>query len=260
MTLGDDVQTASLLYDGRHYDRIYEQFYPEVGTQDIDFLIDLANHCGSSILELCCGTGRVAIPLAEKGFQVTGIDLSLSMLEEAKRRSTAVNWVQADVTNFNLNQVFDLIIFPTNSFCHLTDLAAIEACFTCVKKHLAPNGRFLIDLFNFFNPEMLSALVSRERQHLSAYEDPDGRGTIVVTYTNDFDLAKQVNRNTFFFKLPEQAEEVTETVMFRYFFPQELAILLKYNGFKIESWFGDYHKAPFTLNSFSQLLVCSLET
>lgn len=250
----------SLLYDGRHYDRIYGQFYPEVGTQDIDFLVDLASRCGNSVLELCCGTGRVALPLAAQGFQVTGIDLSDSMLEAAKQRSKAVEWIKADVTNFKLDRVFSLIIFPTNSLCHLTNLAAIESCFACVKAHLAPNGRFLIDLSNFSNKVMLESLFCQERQPLSTYEDPDGRGTIVVTYRNHFDLAQQINHNTFFFQVPGQTQEVIEEVIFRCYFPQELATLLKYNGFAIESWFGDYHKAPFTAASPSQLLVCRSQT
>lgn len=254
--MNDNRQSSSLLYDGRHYDRIYEQFHPEVGTQDIDFLVDLASSCGDTVLELCCGTGRVAIPIAEKGFQVTGIDLSDSMLATARQRSNAVEWIKADVTNFKLNRLFSLIIFPTNSFCHLTDLAALEACFACVKAHLAPNGRFLIDLFNFSNKAILDNWLCQDRQLLSNYEDPDGKGTIVVTYRNNFDLAQQMNRSIFFFKLPGQEEEVTEEVTFRCYLPQELEVLLKYNGFQIEHWFGDYQKGPFSSASPSQLLVC----
>ncbi|HEY9692728.1 MAG TPA: class I SAM-dependent methyltransferase [Oculatellaceae cyanobacterium] len=247
----------SIHYDGKHYDKIYEQFF-EIGTEDSDFLIDIANQSGDSVLELCCGTGILSIPIAEKGFQVTGIDISESMLEEARRKSSQVEWVKGDVTNFQIDKKFSLIFFPTNSITHLIDLDSLESCFNCVKKHLKSDGKFVIDVLNFFNKDIINRLFSTQKNLYSIYEDPNGQGTIVITSQNDFALTDQINRMKLFFRFPGQKQEIVEDVIFRYYFPQELAALLKYNGFKIENQFGDYHKSPFTSESPNFILVCSL--
>lgn len=253
-------QPASIHYNGRHYDRIYEQLWLHSGTQNIEFLANLAAQTGDSILELCCGTGRVAIPLAERGFQVTGVDIAPSMLEEGRQRSQQVEWIEADIQTLDLHRQFSLIIFPTNSIWHLTSLEAVEQCFACVRRHLQPNGRFLVEATNLANQDILMQLFSTKRSLYSTYEDPDGQGTIVVTYSNDFDFAQQINRAKLFFQLPGKEEEVIEDVTFRHYFPQEIEMLLKYNGFKIEQCFGDYDQSPFTSASPNQLLVCRLTT
>ena len=81
------ADTESIHYDGRHYDLIYDNcfVFSNLIGHDVSLLNDLASQCGGSVLELCCGNGRIAIPLAEQGFQVKGIDISDSMLQEGRK-------------------------------------------------------------------------------------------------------------------------------------------------------------------------------
>jgi ubiquinone/menaquinone biosynthesis C-methylase UbiE len=243
-----------LFFDGKHYDLRWRHL-----TADLPFWEKQARTYGGPILELTCGTGRVSIPLAKAGFAVTGIDISDSMLGEAIRKSSeagiAVEWVKADIRNFELGKKFPLVIFPFNTIAILWEVTDLEACLTCVKRHLAPSGRFVIDVFN---PD-LHFLVRNptERFPHAEYPDPDSRGTIVVTESNVYDAARQISRVKFFFKFPGQAEEVAEEIEIRIYFPQELAALLKYNGFAIESKFGNYDETPFDSASPKQLIVCS---
>ncbi|BAZ08946.1 hypothetical protein NIES4071_07520 [Calothrix sp. NIES-4071] len=251
----------SIYYDARHYKLIYENNYfsPDSLSFDIPFWIDMANQYGDSVLELCCGSGRISIPLAQTGKLVTGIDILDSMLSEAREKCSQAEWVKADVRNFDLGNKFSLIIFPFNSLGHLLDIKAIEDCFSCIRKHLKPEGRFIIDLENSCRQENLEFYFSKDRGLLSAYPDPDGKGTFVVTYQNEVDLSKQINNAKLFFQLIEQKKEIIQEVPYRLFFPQELEALLKYNGFTVESKLGSHNKEPFTSQSPNHIVISKLQ-
>ncbi|OUL30728.1 SAM-dependent methyltransferase [Nostoc sp. T09] len=250
-----------LHYDGRHYDLIYENYclVPKLTTLDIPFWLDMASQYGDPILELSCGTGRVALPLADKGFQVTGIDIADSMLELARKKSAQVEWIKADIQKFDLAKKFNLIIFPINCIWHLLNIEAVEACFSCVKKHLETGGKFVIDIFNPATKASLDILFDSKKNLYSIYPHPDNKGTVVVTYSNELDLTQQIYKTKLFFKLVGEEQERIEEITYRLYFPQELEALLKYNGFKIEKKFGAYDGSPFSSNSFQQIFVCSLQ-
>ena len=129
------------------------------------------------------------------------------------------------------------------------------ACLSCVKKHLEPDGRFIIDAFN---PDLdILRHSPEERYPFAEYPNPEGNGTIVVTHSNVYEGSPQINRIKLFFKLPSQTEEVIEELNLRMYFPRELDALLEYNGFVIEDKLGDYEETPFISSAGLQLLVCS---
>ena len=124
--------------------------------EDLPFWLEYANQSGSPILELGCGTGRIMLPLIEAGFQVIGLDLSAEMLAQlkalaAQAGSAAPHLVQADLTNFRLDQKFPLIILPCNTYSTLNK-AQRKSALTCIRKHLRPGGIFVTSLPN---PEWL---------------------------------------------------------------------------------------------------------
>ncbi|MFQ5933027.1 MAG: class I SAM-dependent methyltransferase [Dehalococcoidia bacterium] len=242
-------------YNGQHYDMIHRDL-----TEDIPFWIGQARKYGSPALELACGTGRVTLLLANAGFEVTGIDFSDSMLAQARDKASQqginVEWIKADVRNFDLGRKFPLVIFPFRSIAELHTLRDLEACLSCVKRHLSPEAGFIIDAFN---PSLdILNRNPKEKHPFAQYPDPDGKGTVIVTHSNVYDAATQVNTITLFYKLPGRTEEATEELAMRMHFPQELEALLHYNGFKIEAKYGDYDETPFTPSANVQLTVCSL--
>jgi SAM-dependent methyltransferase len=213
-----------LYFDGRHYDQRYRDL-----TQDIPFWLKQARRYGDPILELACGTGRVTLPLARGGFQVTGIDISDSMLAQARRKASqeglSVEWVKADIRDFELGERFSLVIFPANTLCHLLESEDLEACLSCVRKHLNGEGRFILDVFN---PRLDILLRDPSKRYPHAeYPDPEGKGTVVVTENNVYDRASQINHIKLFYKLPGQEEELVEDLLMRIYFPQELDALLR---------------------------------
>lgn len=119
---------------------------------EIDFYRQLAAQFapgGEPILEVACGTGRVALRLAQDGRRVVGLDLSAAMLEIARHKSTGlpqVSWVQGDLRTFDLGERFPLVISPGHSFQNMLTSADQLACLENLKRHLLPGGRLVIHL------------------------------------------------------------------------------------------------------------------
>jgi SAM-dependent methyltransferase len=244
-----------LYLSGQRYDLQFGADY------DLPFWKAQARAYGGPILELGCGTGRVAIPLAQAGYHVTGIDISDAMLAEAREKSAregaAVTWVRADVRDFDLGQRFALVIFPANALLHLLHLEDLEACLASVRRHLTPEGRFAFDVFV---PDLdILRREPTERYPFSEYTDPEGGGDVVVTESNVYDPATQINTITLYRALPGGAEEALGTLRLRMLFPQELDAILKYNGFAIDRKVGNYDGRPFDVWAVRQLVVCHVE-
>jgi ubiquinone/menaquinone biosynthesis C-methylase UbiE len=245
--------TEELLYDGRHYDLVNEDV-----VEDIPFFLRQAKKYGEPVLELACGTGRITIPLAEQGIHITGLDINDSMLAQARRKSTEkgldIEWLKSDCRDFDLNRKFNLIFIPFNTIAHLLDSKSIESCFACARRHLADQGRFIVDIFN----PRLEILIRdpSKRYPVYEYDDPDGRGNVVVTENNVYERDTQINRLRWYYRFADQTEEIVQKVDMRIYYPQELGMLLHYNGYSVEHKFGNYDEAPFNSSSPKQIAVC----
>jgi SAM-dependent methyltransferase len=132
----------------KFYDWMYDGF-----DDDIAWYLELAKQAGSPILEVACGTGRVAIALARSGVAVVGLDLSEPMLAQARRKVTsepqsvrdALSFVQGDMEHFQLTRLFQGVIVPNASLFHLQTSNALAACLSCLLKHLESGGILAID-------------------------------------------------------------------------------------------------------------------
>ena len=249
----DNIQRIYL--DGRHYDLAYSDY-----TEDIDFWVEQAKRYGGPVLEIACGTGRITMPLAKEGYEVTGIDLAESMLEQAERNSQEqgldIEWVKADMRDFRLGKRFPLIICPGQSISRLLTIEDIERCLAAVREHLAPGGRFIMELYN---PSL--EILSREegeRSPFLEYEHPDGSGTVRVEFSSRYDQSTQVLHLRLYYSIPGVSGEPTEHVSNRMYFPQELDALLKYNGFGVVEKYGDFDGKAFESGDTYQVVVCGV--
>ena len=245
-----------LIFHGSIYDAMFRD-----KADDIAFYLKQAKECGDPVLELACGTGRIALPLAQKGFEVVGIDLSDSMLATAREKAAAqklkVKWVRGDVCEFELQQKFPLIIFPFSTIGVLLKTADLEACLACVKRHLKKGGRFVIDALN---PKMdLLIRNPQDRFPHSQFPDPGGAGVVTITESSFYDCATQVSRVTLYFKFPGQTDEAVDELSIRMYYPQELEALLNYNGFRVNAKFGDFDETLFASTSTRQIIICARE-
>ena len=249
----DNIQRIYL--DGRHYDLAYSDY-----TEDIDFWVEQAKHYGGPVLEIACGTGRITMPLVKEGLEVTGIDLAESMLEQAERNSQEqgldIEWVKADMRDFSLGKSFPLIICPGQSISRLLTIEDIEKCLAAVREHLAPGGRFIMELYN---PSL--EILSREegeRTPFLEYDHPDGEGKVRVDFSSLYEKATQLQHLTLHYSMPGVEKQPTERVRIRMYFPQELEALLKYNGFEVVEKYGDFDGKPFESGDNYQVVVCGV--
>ena len=127
--------------------------------EDLPFWLELAKKQGGPILELGCGTGRITLPLVQAGYHLTGLDMSAEMLAYQQMLASQAGikspeLVQADMTQFNLNRHFPLVILPCNTYSTLNQDQR-KNTLTCVRRHLTSNGMFAASMPN---PEWLAEL------------------------------------------------------------------------------------------------------
>jgi SAM-dependent methyltransferase len=252
-------EPSSFFWDAHFYDCFHagKQYFFMSERQDQALWLDLASKYGDSVLELGCGTGRTAIPLAAAGFQVTGLDFSDVMLDYAKQKSDQVNWVKGDFCNFDLDTTFSLITIPYFTFNLILELEAVEACLACVRRHLEPGGKFVLDLLNPY-PEYLVDVVHLAGKRIldCVFPNPRGKGNVVVTSDREYDVVTQIATERLYYHVPELTDEMLEEIKLRLYFPQEIDTLLRYNGFQVENKLGDYQGNPFKSTSLQQILIC----
>lgn len=220
------------------------------------FYQSLAQQVKGSVLELGCGTGRVTIPLAQQGIDMTGLDIVPGMLTRAQEKAgdLPIKWIEADVRDFHLGKQFDLIYTAGGVFQHLVEHLDQEKMLACVHEHLSPVGLFVVDL----GFPSRGSMVDAEEQEWYTYEDEKGR-TIKVTGTDHYDPVKQIKYETAYRRWVDEAgREIVKRarLALRFVFPQEMEALLHYNGFSIVDCYGDWERGPLTANSELMIYVC----
>jgi SAM-dependent methyltransferase len=139
------------------------------------------------VLDLCCGTGRLAGWLCRRGFEVTGLDSSPQMLEAARRHAPDAAFVEADARRFTLDKPVGLVLSTFDSINHFASLEELEQVFRCVRRALTDDGLFCFDFitqegFEYAGDETNAAVgedhvcVSR-----SAWDSEAGQGVSMLT-------------------------------------------------------------------------------
>lgn len=134
---------------------IFAEFYDEL-TSNVEYekITDYVSGFfkkylpnGKSVLDLACGTGTLCKLLSEKGYNVTGIDLSDDMLCVASSKGIQnASFVKADISSFVLPQKVDYCVCSLDSINHLKDIDEVQKCFDCVNESLNYNGVFVFDV------------------------------------------------------------------------------------------------------------------
>jgi len=131
--------------------QLYDASVPD-WPGEIDFYRQLAAEArsnGQAVLEIACGTGRVALRLAQDGVSVVGIDISAAMLDVAREKSVGmpnVRWVEGDMRSFELDETFGLAIIPGHPFQSMLTPEDQVACLECIRRHLVPGGVLVVHL------------------------------------------------------------------------------------------------------------------
>lgn len=221
------------------------------------FFLSIAAQTGGPVLDLGCGTGRMTIPLAQHGLEITGLDPAAEMLAlaRAKAGDLPIEWIEADGRDFHLSRQFNFIFENGAVFMHMLTNLDQRAFLGCVHEHLAPDGRFVFGVI-FPHPDRIAS--APEEKEWYSYQDNQGR-TVRVSGTEVYDDLSQVKVETAIRRItePDGSETVhVAPLALRYTFPQELEALLERAGFVVVERYGGADRSPLTSASQSMVYVC----
>jgi SAM-dependent methyltransferase len=235
---------------GEDYLRLYSPFLPPQKTarevKDIMHLLNLTP--GSTILDLCCGYGRHAIPLALQGYQVTGLDLSDIFLQQAqataKQQGVEVHWIQSDMRSIPFENEFDAIINIFTSFGYLQDEDEDQRVLQQVQKALKPGGMFLLETVH------QARVVRTTSPHsITRYSDD-----LIVLEERHIDLLTSRNEVRVSLLHP-QGKRTEHRQSMRIYTLTELVRMLEHAGLQILTYYGGLEGGPLTLDSRLVLLA-----
>ena len=242
----------------RHVAEYYDAEYAhsKMLEQDVPFFMGQLPKRPQSILELAVGTGRAAIPLAQAGHRVVGVDYAADMLAVARRKSDAVGLsgrelqlLRGDVLQLDLGRRFDWVCIFFNTFLAFTTLREQDRLLQIVLRHLKSSGRFWVDIFQPDLTMIPQTSINDLDPH--AFFVPRFGRTVSMT-TSLRRTGPQVSHVAFHYTWHDEfGRERRETTEFdlTYLFDRELRILLERNGLKIERMWGNYDGSPLKLKS-----------
>lgn len=233
------------------YAACYDALYAEKDyAAECDFVEALlcAHAAGRvrSLLDLGCGTGGHAIPLARRGYQVTGVDRSDGMLEAARAKAAAagvtVDFRGGDLRALDLGRTFDAVLAMFAVVGYQTSNDDLLAAFRAVRRHLAPKGLFVFDAW--FGPAVLA---QRPTDRVKTVTQGTGR-TIRIARPSLDPSANTVRVDYTVLRLdgPRLLDEANESHLLRYLFTPEVDLLCRTTGFeRVHACaFGEPARAP----------------
>jgi SAM-dependent methyltransferase len=238
-----DIETA------RSYDTPGAgMFSPAVLAPTVNRLAELASD--GQALEFAIGTGRVAVPLSERGIRVTGIEVSAAMIAQLRKKSdeATIPVIPGDMATTVAPGSYTLVYLVYNTISNLLTQAEQVACFRNAARHLAPGGRFVIELWV---PDLRRLTPG---QQAVAWHSEQG---YIGVDTYDL-LRQQVVSHHFRFGEGRQAQVFRSP--HRYVWPAELDLMAQSAGFELESRHADWVGSPFTAESRSHVSVYRLGT
>jgi SAM-dependent methyltransferase len=235
-----NIFTGSFAED---YDRdCPEMFEDRVIDATVSFLVDAAG--GGTALEFGVGTGRVALPLSQRGVDVSGIDISADMVAQLRRKagSEAIGLTIGDFATTRVEGAFSLVYLVYNTIGNLTSQEEQIACFRNAAAHLAPGGRFVIELgvpdLRRFPPGAVAQPFEVSATHLG-FDTMDTATQQGVSHHYRID-GDRVTR----FACP-----------YRYVWPSELDLMARLADLRLRERWADWDRSPFSAEGWKHISV-----
>jgi SAM-dependent methyltransferase len=237
-------------YFGEDYLEIHrDDLPPDLGRAQVDDIVALLSLSPRArILDLACGHGRHAIPLARLGFQVCGYDLSQAFLDRARadagEQGASVRWVQGDMRELPFEQEFDAAINVFTAFGYFADPEDDLRVLQEVRRTLAPGGRFLLETIH------RDALMARFRNRSW---DRTSTGTLVLRERR-LDLPTDVMHEDVLVIRPDGSRSKHQFAVRMRSLHSYLSLLSE-SGLEPLSWYGGLDGRPLELDSWRLVLV-----
>ena len=248
-----------------YYDAEYEPL--RMLAEDVPFFLSRCGKKPLSILELAVGTGRAAIPLAEAGHRVVGVDYAPEMLAIARRKRDAVGLTgddleleRQDLLKLNLPSRFDRACIFFNTFLAFTTLAEQDRLLRHVAAHLRRRGRLWSDIFN---PDLaLLAHYRRQDTEPVQFFVPEFDRSVMKTASLRRGKTPQLQHVTFNYRwhdITGQEHRQKRSFDLTWMTPRELRLLLERHNFEIEAMYGNYDGSGVDPDSPRLIADCRLK-
>jgi SAM-dependent methyltransferase len=258
--------SSSSSYDAiPDFGALYDSVPLYVQRGDVPFYVEEAKRAGS-VLEIGSGTGRVLLPIAQAGVTITGLDGSEQMLarcraklqSESEDTRARVSLQKGDARSFDLGETFPLVIAPFRVLQQLVTIDEQLNCLASIRRHVAPGGRFIFDVFN----PAFSLLVqdrSRETEDTPPVTLPDGRVMRRAYRIERVRWIDQVSESELIYYVAPnrdaQPERFVQRFEMRWYQRAELIHLLARSGFQMETIYGGFDHSELTDRSPEQVVV-----
>lgn len=233
---------------GEAWAEYYDEIFPRSDESAVDLIFEYAGSPPRAV-ELAIGTGRVALPLSERGVEVIGIDISDQMVSRlrAKPGGDQIEVVMGDFADVPVEGEYPVVYLPFNTLFGLLDQDRQVECFINVAEHLEPGGRFVLDCFvpdikryDEYNTRMGVSSIASTREHayeLAIHHPVEQRVT-----------SHHVRRRS-------DGQTIVLPIKIRYSWPSEMDLMAKLAGLELESRWGWYDQRPFTETSGQHVSV-----
>ncbi len=230
-------------WDGKTFGTLNADDYDaknDPGTTDeaVDLIAGLAG--SGRVLELAVGTGRIALPLAARGVEIEGQEISPEMVEQLRRKPGGADLkvTLADMADVGVDGPFDHVFLVFNTIFNLTTQAAQLSCFRNVAQRLAPGGTFLVETFV---PD-----TSRFRDHQDVRIKAIGMDVFGLDAIRHDPVEQTLTMQRMWVK--DGQTRLIPLVM-RYAYPPELDLMAECAGLRLTHRWGGWRREPFTVDS-----------
>jgi SAM-dependent methyltransferase len=218
---------------------------------DVPFWLSIAEREAGPVVEWGAGTGRISVPLAAAGHDVTAVEVSAKMVERGKERSESVGWILGDMRSVDSGRRYGLAVCAFNSFLCLRKVDDALAFLRNARQHLVPGGLLGIEVSAFSPEELVDPPGGPALRHDFTRMLPDGR--LERFSVSHYDASTQLMEMRLFYERyvasgaleSRRAHDLTIRVVGR----SELELMLELTDFEVEAVYGGFEGEPFTSTS-----------
>ena len=247
----------------------YDLFY-SVGdgetSDEASFYIDAITAADGPVLEIGVGTGRIAIPAAERGAEIVGVDANLEMLTVAQKKaelsspmSGSLTLLEADMRTLDLRRKdFALVILPARVLLLATSYDEQLQTLCSAARHVRPGGTLILNVFNPLTDRISDG--EHEPFVFGETVDPDSGKRYRLLAVDNHDTEAQINDARQIVEEVRNDGEAVEvarlSVRLRYSFPHEIFAMIEETPLQVEHLYGDFSGSPFEEDSEEMIFVC----